>query len=471
MKTYLLLLVALCSFFIPAVAQNKYAGIWQGSISAGGKSVHLVFHIRSTDNKLTGTMDSPDQGVTGIACKAISEQDDSLYVDMTNMGIAYKGKLTDGGIAGTWRQSGLVFPLELKKTDNPIELKRPQTPKQPYPYLSEDVLYENADKSIQYGATITIPYGKGTYPAVLLITGSGPQNRDEELFGHKPFAVLADYLTRRGYIVMRVDDRGIGQTTGDMLNATTADFAKDVNRGIDYLKKRKEVNTKKIGLLGHSEGGLIAPMVASARKDVDFIILMAGPGVKITQLMEEQNAAILEGTDADGHVVMLYGKLYRGMENAILSAKDSTDARNRITLTFDSWKKSTPDSVVEKVGLNTEAARDEYVKLFVSTYNNKWFYYFLSTDPTRYLTKVTCKVLAINGSRDIQVLAKSNLAGIKESLLLAKNRNFTVQELPGLNHLFQECKTCRSTEYGVLEQTIAPKALEAIGNWMDKNVK
>lgn len=453
-------------------AQSQFVGNWEGSVDVGkGILLKLIFHITQSGDTLSATMDSPNQGVMGIACQHLEALGDSIIIDMSNVGVVYNGKLDGQAIRGKWFQAGRSTSIDFFKTEKTTGLARPQTPEPPFDYKVEDVIYHNKDKSIQYGATITMPKGNGPFPTVMLITGSGQQNRDEELFGHKPFAVIADYLTKRGYLVIRVDDRGVGKTTGDVLNATTADFANDVMQGVNYLETRKEVNTKKIVLMGHSEGGIIAPMVASKRKDIYAIVLLAGPGIKITQLMEEQSAAILEGSSPDSNMVQRYKVLYHDMETAVLSATDSNDAKNRINLVMDRWTKLTSPQIVSALGLENSENKDAYVRSFVDIYNNKWFNYFLRMDPTPVLESLTCKVLALNGEKDVQVIAKSNLNGIREALSKSKSAGFDVGEVPGLNHLFQQCNTCTSGEYGAITQTISPVVLTAIGDWLDTRVR
>jgi pimeloyl-ACP methyl ester carboxylesterase len=451
-------------------AQSKFIGNWQGSVNVG-KKLRLVFHVTPSGDTVISTMDSPDQGVTGITCERTYIEKDSILFDMSNMGIEYAGELKGDSIVGTWFQKGLKIAITFYKTDKTAELYRPQTPKPPFSYESEDVIYFNTDNSIQYGATITKPMGKGPFPAVLLITGSGQQNRDEELFGHKPFAVIADFLTKRGYLVMRVDDRGVDKSTGDYINATTLDFAGDVNTSIDYLKTRSEVNKNKIVLIGHSEGAIIAPMVASKRKDIDAIVMMAGAGEKISKLMLEQSAAIIESVQPDTEMIRDFKRLYKSMEDVVLNAKDSDDAKNKVTLTLDLWLKQVKPDMAREIGITSNETKDQYIASFTEMYTNPWLRYFLSMDPVPYLEHLSCKVLALGGSRDIQVIAKSNLAGIKQALTKSKSKTYEVKELPGLNHLFQHCKTCTSGEYGELTETIAPEALNMIGDWLDKNVK
>lgn len=452
-------------------AQSPLVGAWEGSMNVG-QELRLVFRIQEANGKLSGTMDSPDQKVTGIPVSSITSTADSVFIDMSNIGITYAGKYDNTAIAGVFKQSGMNLPLELKKTATPTEIVKPQTPKPPFTYTSEDVTFTNADKSISYGATITMPKMiDRKYPAVLLVTGSGPQNRDEEIMGHKPFAVIADYLTNRGYVVLRVDDRGVGQTTGDRSNATTADFAKDASAAIDYLKTRKEVDAKRIGILGHSEGGMIAPMVASERKDIDFIVLLAGPGVKITELMEDQNAAVLKSSGLDEAVVNDYIKLYRSVEQVIITANSTQEARNRMQQALGVWQKAVPKTSQDAVGITDEKAAQQMIDEFAKVYENKWYNYFMKADPQPYLQKLSCKVLALNGEKDIQVLAKPNLEGIRQALMKSKSKKWETEELPGLNHLFQACKTCTSQEYAQLDETISPAVLIMVGDWLDKEVK
>lgn len=454
-----------------ANAQSTLIGNWQGLLTAG-TSLRMVFHVTEAGGKLSATMDSPDQGVSGIPCASVYFANDSVGIEMGKAEIRYTGRMVGkDSIAGKWHQGGRDFEVNLKKTDHPAGIQHSQTPKPPFNYLSEDVLFNNADKSIQYGATITIPKAPGTYPAVLLVSGSGPQNRDEEIMGHKPFAVIADYLTNHGYIVLRVDDRGVGQTTGTRAGSTSADFAKDAEAAIDYLKTRKEVNKKKIGIMGHSEGGLIAPMVAAERKDIDFIVMQAGPGVKTTELMAAQTEALLKTGGVKDEVVKEYGALYRNITTGILKAKDSTEARNEIISAINQWKTTASKESIEFTGAATEAGINDIAKDFMAIYNDKWYNYFFHVDPQPYLQKLSCKVLAINGNKDIQVLSSQNLPAIQKALEKSKSKVYTVKEFSGLNHLFQHCKACTVEEYRDIDETFSTEALQYITDWLDKNVK
>lgn len=452
-------------------AQKKLVGHWQGTINFG-KPLRLIFHFTEENGKLKGTMDSPDQGAMGLPIKEVILNHDSLLADMSNIGIQYSGVVISAdSIDGEWHQAGRTFSIPLKRTEKPAELKRPQTPKPPFSYQSEDVTFTNKDHSITYSGTITIPNGKGPFPAAVLITGSGPENRDEELFGHKPFAVIADQLTKHGYVVLRVDDRGTGKTTGIYQGATTADFAKDVNAHLDYLKSRKEVNDKKIGLIGHSEGGLIAPMVASERKDIDFVVMLAGPGVPITQLMQLQTVAIQKKRGLTEVLADQYGFLYSAAETAVIASKDSAMARQKITDAVKQWQLKAEPGILDGLDMRGPDAVTEATNTFMQMYNDPWFRYFLSVNPEQYLEKLSCKVLALNGEKDLQVVSRPNLAGIRASLAKSKTKNYEVRELPGLNHLFQTCSTCSIEEYRIIEETFAPIALQTMTEWLDKNVK
>ncbi|HEY4147682.1 MAG TPA: alpha/beta fold hydrolase [Chitinophagaceae bacterium] len=455
-----------------AQSDAKLLGTWEGKIMVG-VSLRIVFHFsKDSAGHLIAFCDSPDQGGKDIPCSDARLNGDSVHLQIPEVQASYRGRMvSDSLVTGLFVQ-GTGIPLTLKKVAVVTALKRPQTPVPPFPYRSEDVEYDNSDKSLHYGATITIPPGKGPFPAVVLITGSGAQNRDEEIFEHKPFAVLADYLARRGIIALRVDDRGIGKSSRGPAGATTADFAGDVNVSMDYLKNRPETDKKKLGLIGHSEGGMIAPMVADQRKDIRFIVLLAGPGEKISTLMEEQNAAVLLSKRITQAAVDAYLRLYRAVVPAIVTAPDKATAEKRAKDIFLRWKDSTNKNyVLTLTGVHDEKSTDNLVASFVGTVYAPWFRYFVQFDPQPWLQQLHCSVLALNGSKDIQVIAKSNLAGIEAALKKSKSRSFEVHELPGLNHLFQTCKKCTVEEYGELEETFSPAALQIIGDWIAKNAQ
>lgn len=468
----LILLILVLMIGVSLYAQDKNpAGTWIGMVNAG-RQLTVVFNVKEENKKLSATMDSPDQQVMDIACSDVYVDGDSLHIALAQYKSRYIGRFeADGSIAGVLNQNGLKFNLILKRGERPEAPNRPQTPVPPFSYKSEDVIYHNKDKSIQYGATITIPNGTGPFPAIIMSTGSGQQNRDEELMGHKPFAVIADYLTKKGYIVIRVDDQGIGKTTGDPNTATTADYANDVLNGIGYLKSRKEVDKKKIGIIGHSEGGLIAEMAAAQSKDVHFIVLLAGPGINIINLMEEQNVPILKQSGLSKEAIDAYLPLYGEVATIATNAKGHKEAEEQIKTAITNWKAKVPVNISFAFGMASEKGVDDMTREFVGLYDAPWWRFFMAQEPARYLEKLDCKVLALNGDKDQQVISESNLAGIKAALAKSKSPKYDVIEMKGLNHLFQKCTTCTISEYGKLEETFSPEALTVIGDWLDKNVK
>ena len=327
---------------------------------------------------------------------------------------------------------------------------RPQEPKKPYPYREEDVGYDNPAGNDRLAATLTIPNGKGPFPAVVLITGSGPQDRDETVFNHKPFLVLADYLTRKGIAVLRADDRGVGKSTGKFDGATTADFATDTEAGVAYLKTRPEIEAHRIGLIGHSEGGIIAPMIAARSRDVAFIVMMAGSSVPGDEILVAQVELLTEASGKSHEEAMKAG----AEEEDILSLlKNNPDPAAFERAVHEKFAQQLPGTR----GLAT-----------VKALESPWLRYFVTYDPAVALRKVTCPVLALNGEKDLQVPPKQNLPAIRAALEAAGNKNFEIDEMPGLNHLFQDAKTGLPKEYGEIEETISPAALEKISGWILK---
>ena len=435
-------------------------GFWQGALLG---VLRIVIHIdRGPTGTLTGTMDSPDQGAMGLALDTLVFAGDSLRFELRRIRGGYAGKMTPAGdsIAGEWRQGGMALPLGLKHVDKAPTLRRPQEPQRPFPYDTAAVVYDNAKAGIQLAGTLTLPRGAGPFPCALLITGSGPEDRDEAVFGHRPFLVLADHLTRQGIAVLRVDDRGVGGSTGRFSQATSEDFAGDVLAGIEFLKTRREIDRKRIGLIGHSEGGLIAPMVATRSKDVAFIVLMAGPGIPGDSTLMLQSAAIRrsvgasEASIAQEMVVSrrIYAQLRQGDSAGVVRT-----ARELVGLQVAGLPEEQRSAVGDLDSAATAASR----QLF-----GPWMRFFVTYDPRPALRRVRCPVLAINGEKDLQVLPKENLAAIETALKAGGNRDHTVKELPGLNHLFQTCTLCTIAEYTRLEETMAPVALEEISRWI-----
>ena len=466
MKAFSILLISLL-ITISLTAQD-ITGQWNGLLKVQGTQLRLVFNVIKADNSLSSTMDSPDQGAKGIPTTITSFENSILKITITSANIEYEGTLgKDNIIVGTFKQGGQSFPMNLsKKFIEKEKLVRPQEPTKPFSYYSEDITFENKKVGISLAGTLTLPKKEGVFPVVILITGSGPQNRDEELLGHKPFLVLSDFLTKNGIAVLRYDDRGTALSKGDFNAATSADFATDVESAITFLKTRKEINKQKIGLIGHSEGGLIAPMVASRSKDVDFIILLAGTGIKGDQILLLQQKLIGKASGIN-EVDLQKNELTNRKAFEIVNKSKSIKQLD-IELTYF-LKQSLVDNptALKPQGMSD----DDFVKLQVNQIANPWMQFFIKYNPSPALEKVKCPVLAINGAKDLQVPAKENLEAIKKALLKGGNNKVTLKELPNLNHLFQECKTGSPSEYATIEQTFSPVALTEILKWLKRVIK
>jgi pimeloyl-ACP methyl ester carboxylesterase len=455
MRTILIALAVLSSTAGAANAQPAgIAGDWAGALKVGGAELHLIVHITTaSDGALKATLDSIDQGAVGIPVSSVSLTGAKLAFKIAAIGGSYEGTLNDAAtvIDGTWTQGGSL-PLVLTRAAATAAAapRRPQNPVKPYPYRDEDVSYQNAAAGISLAATLTIPSGTGPFPAVVLITGSGPQDRDESLMGHRPFLVLADYLTRHGIAVLRADDRGVGKSTGTFATATSADFATDAEAGVAYLQSRKEIDAKKIGLVGHSEGGLIAPMIAARNPAVAFIVLMAGSGVSGDEILLEQ------------------GRLIAAANGATPDQLAQNAARMRPALQL---VKTERDEAVLAAKLREQLATlmpAEAIDAQLKPLLSPWYRYFVSYDPAVALARVKVPVLAINGEKDLQVPPKQNLPAIRKALESGGNTRSEVLELPGLNHLFQTARTGSPSEYAQIEETMAPIALETVTGWILK---
>ncbi len=449
-KAVLILLLFLINLSVYA---DDISGKWNGILKFQGAQLRIIFNIVKTDNGYISTMDSPDQGANGIPVSNTKWNNPILILEVDNLGIKYEGSMTESGdFTGIFEQSGISIPLTLsKKAVEKEKIVRPQEPEKPYPYYCEDIIFKNEKDKIELAGTLSLPNKRGKFPAVILISGSGPQNRDEELLGHKPFLILSDYLTRKGIAVLRFDDRGTAESTGDFYSATTFDFAADVEYAVKYLQSRKEIDKNNIGLIGHSEGGIIAPIVASKTSSIDFIVLMAGSMLRGDRQALLQKSKIEEQLEISPEEIEeergIFAEAYKIILNNELSEEKLEDQL------FNYFKSK---------------YTEDYAKDLVNQLTMPWMLSFLRLDPKIYLEKVNCPILAINGSKDLQVPAKENLQVIKD--VFASSNKVTIKELENLNHLFQECKTGLPNEYGTIEQTISPKALEEISNWILKQV-
>lgn len=438
--------------------------LWQGKLKISGTELRIVLKIyNDADGNLSAYLDSPDQGVSNIKVTSISKNDGELLFEVASILGKYKGAYTAEAenFKGIWNQGGMDLPLDLEKIDKIEEVKRPQNPTKPYPYNEEEVTFTNEDAGIKLAGTFTFPKNDGTYPAVVLVSGSGAQNRDEEIFAHKPFLVISDYLTRNGIAVLRFDDRGTAKSQGDFKSSTTQDFMIDALAAVDYLTTRKEVDKSKIGMIGHSEGGLIAPLAAVNSDRLSFIVMLAGPGMpgRDILIMQSELIARAEGENEDRIKEDL--RFNTELYDLILREKDSPDLRDKILQMMNKNIDALPDS--EKTN---PMFSKENIEKQIGILTNPWFRNFVAYDPRPTLENITIPVLAINGEKDLQVPPKKNLAEIKKALNKAGNNNYKIIELPKLNHLFQTSETGAVNEYGKLEETFSPKALEVIKNWI-----
>jgi len=473
--------LTLCLMLLSGIAvfAADIIGNWQGLIPVGDKKLRLVFHINKSANGFSGTFDSPDQNAFGINCNNTSVINDSLLITIEAIKGGFKGKWNGvDEIKGVFFQGAHNTDMTLSRittteTPKPATVNRPQTPKPPFKYDQEEVEYDNADKTVHYGATLTKPRNLKSFPTVIIISGSGSQDRDGTLFGHKLYAVLADYLTNQGIGVLRVDDRGMGKSSlgGDPKLLTSADFSKDVETSFNYLLSRTDLDKKKIGLIGHSEGGIIAPMVAARRKDIAFIILWAGPVEGGLQTNVEQNEHSLLHAGVDSLSAKAFSKLHSAVLSHFADTKKE-DLDNMVSLQFASWKKNLSKETIAALYVkdNSVVGREVH-SIYHSLYDLAWMRFFITYNPSQDLAKVTCPVLAINGTKDTQVDAKKNLAIIRSVLTRSGNTHFQVTPLASLNHLFQTAQTGELAEYATIEETISPLALSLIAGWIKDEIK
>jgi uncharacterized protein len=446
-------------------------GTWVGTLNIGVE-IRAVFHItRASSGIYSATMDSPDQGIKDISVSSVSVTGDSLHLGVTAFKGSYDGLFAnDTTVTGNWRGASKT-PLILIKTNRIIALNRPQTPNPPFNYVSEDVEYSNADNSVHFGGTLTYPASGGPFPAAILITGSGQQDRDETIFEHTPFAVIANYLTLRGFEILRVDDRGVGKTTGEVIKATSADFANDVQAGFAYLKSRKEVNKNKIGLIGHSEGGIIAPIVAAQNKEIAFIILWGAPIVGGLVVNTEQNGYALKKAGFSNDAINAFELLHKKELGSFKTSENETALDSNVLSIFREWGSQQTKKVLKDLFVTDGSIVGQSIyQIYNSLYGIPWMRFFIEHDFAQDLAKVKCPVLAINGEKDTQVDASSNLALVDSILRTNHNYGFETATLRGLNHLLQTANTGDASEYRTIEETIAPEALVLIGNWLHETV-
>lgn len=462
-------LVLICFLSTVAFSQN-IEGVWHGVLLVQGMKLRLDFNIVKKDSAYSATMDSPDQSAFGIPMTSVTYANQQLVLTLDAAKIVYKASFEKDLLKGEFTQAGNTLPLEMSR--NIIEKKedrKPQEPKLPVPYSEEEVFFFNQSANVKLAGTLTYPKLKPNstqqFPALILISGSGPQNRDEELLGHKPFLVLADYFTRKGYAVLRFDDRGTGKSSGDFSLATTADFASDVESAVKFMQHHFVVNPTKIGLMGHSEGGVIAPMVAAnPSNSIAFIVLLAGTGIKGDSLLLLQQALIAKAEGMNPTFLKENQQLNRDLFQLVNLHADEKALNNAVDTYFEQHPINA--DLLAEMG----QASDEFQQTLRAQLLNPWMRYFLRLDPQIALKKVTCPVLAINGSKDLQVPAEQNIPTIKAAIESNGNKQVTIEILADLNHLFQTCTTGSLNEYATIEETFSLIALKVIEKWLKKSV-
>ncbi len=466
-----------------AKAAHPIAGYWEGTLDVGLAKLRLGLHVEAEGSGLRAKLDSIDQGALGIDVDTITFEDREVAFRIDGLKASYTGRLAESGerMEGTFRQ-GRSFPLAFERKKEASKLVRPQEPVPPFPYREERVAFghepgkgvaatflpsASADGGprVTLRGTLTIPEGKGPFAAAVLVSGSGPQDRDEQILGHKPFLVLADFLARRGIAVLRCDDRGVGESTGDFDVCTSLDFADDAEAGVRFLGTRPEIRKDRIGIVGHSEGGLVGPIVAARSDAVGFLVLLAGPGVSGAEVLRLQSALVSEslGMSADtiAKARVLGDRLY---ELALVEAPTADQSAELLRVAGELQGLAPQGDAQPKDDGDAGAA-------LVRSMTSPWMRLFLRHDPRVPLRAVRCPVLALNGGLDLQVDPAQNLPEIARALAEGGNADWTVTRLPGLNHLFQTAATGSPAEYGLIDETFSPRALEAVAAWIEARVR
>jgi len=466
--SFLLLLLLLAPSWVRAEETPdsiRAAGHWEGEIKLpqDAGQIQVMIDLVREGGAWTGTIDIPMQGAKALPLEEITVQEDKVHFKIKGIPgtPTFDGTLAAApasSIVGTFTQGGASLPFRLGR-DAVVRPVRPQEPKPPFPYTAEEVTYTNG--TVKLAGTLTLPPGDGPFPAVVMITGSGAQDRDETLLGHKPFLVLADHLSRHGIAVLRADDRGVGGSTGSVSDSTSADFAQDALAGVRFLKTHSKIAGDRIGLIGHSEGGVVGPLAASQSSDVAFVVMLAGTGVPGPEVLVLQSERMARADGTPEEKIHKESASIRRMIDVVRTENDPAARERKLreaaredaaTLTADELKAA--------------GGTDALVGNAVKTFNSPWFRYFLAYDPRPALRKVKVPVLALNGELDLQVIPDQNLPEIEKAFKEGGNKDFTLKRLPGLNHLFQPAKTGSPTEYAKIETTMDPLVLDTVTQWI-----
>lgn len=459
-------LLSMILISVPAAGAGLTPGSYSGPIKTPGGDLNIVFNIEMAEDGVTytATCDSPDQGAFGIPVESVTVEGDTVTILIPAVMGKYVGTLESDAmkIVGKWHQSGMEMDCTVILGDKPSGPARPQNPEPPFPYDVEEVTFANTDAGVTLAGTLTVPRGDGPFPGVVLVHGSGPNDRDESVFGHKPFLVLADHLTRQGIAVLRYDKRGIGGSTGDITNATSADFAADAAAALAFLANHDQVAGDKTGLIGHSEGGVIVPFIAATQPEkVAFIGLLAGPGVPGKDLITRQLEAILTMSGADKDTLKTALDQQKTMFDIVLGEPDPDKATVKLDAEMEKRHAALTDTEKKMPGMSLEAMKQSAQQV-----NSPWFRYFIAKDPREDLRNVRCPVLAVWGGKDCQVVPEQNRPEVEKALQAAQNKAVTVKTFPGVNHLFQTAETGLPGEYAQIEETMSPDVLNFISDWI-----
>ncbi len=454
-------------------AQTFLTTLHDTSSLAPSPNFRFAIKLANDGTNWLGTVEAVDHGEEEYSIGSVLSSGDSLDFIVPHLDGRFEGIYEKGHtkLKGSWVEADVREFAEFSQVKFAPGLIRPQEPRPPYPYKEDTVSYPNTRAGIRLAGTLTVPEGKGPFPAVFLITGSGPQDRDESIMGHKPFKVIADVLTRHGIAVLRTDDRGTAHSGGNFSTADTRDFASDALAAVEFLKTRREIDAHRIGLIGHSEGGMIAPMIAardtqfySDPADISFLVLLAGPGVPITELMNEQRRMLTLDTSARARESLAAAAIFDS-----LVAANNAHPDPRLPHVLDSmWRVAYRE---EGGDTSNHAVMMQLKSAQLAAYFSPWYRYFLSYDPQQVLNKVHCPVLALNGTLDHQVASGPDLAGIAAALKEASNTDVTIKPMPGLNHLFQHAKTGLVGEYAGLQETFSPEVLKIMTKWIQEHTK
>lgn len=433
---------------------------WEGELNAMFQKLKVAVRQLESGEVL---FDSLTQKAGGFVA-SWEEDADQVVIKVPGVRGEFTGTYNSdrSELNGKWKQGFLSVDLLLRRvTDEPLVAEpaalRPQTPQAPFPYDVQEVSFENASAGIQLSGTLTLPQGESSLPGVVLISGSGPQDRNESILGHQPFWVIADHLSRHGVAVLRFDDRGVGQSQGDFAKAISTDFATDVQAAVAFLRMQPAIDSQRIGLCGHSEGGLIAPMVAAEDPDLAFVVLLAGPGVNGEQISLSQGELLLQAAGANPAEM----KEQRELQEVFFEMAKREPPLSKEAFLSEAQKAIEPflsETQADQAEALAQAAAQQVL--------SPWFRFFLTYEPGSSLEKLTCPVLALNGEKDLQVDPKLNLPAIRAALERGGLNDYQLNELPGLNHLFQACHTGAVSEYAEIEETFNSAALELITDWI-----